>query len=480
MLTPPIRTDQAAIDFAAIRADMGIVDEFPGDVLVEARRVAEKGASPGAASHPDRADDRDIPFVTIDPTGSKDLDQGVHIEPIGQDALRVHYAIADVTAFVVPGGALDGESRRRGMTLYCPDTRIPLYPALLSEGAASLLPDADRPAVLWTIDLDERGEPTAVDVRRTVVRSREQLDYATVQAQSNVGDLHPSIALLPRVGRLRLQSARRRHAIDLDLPDSEVVRGGDGRWTLTRRGILPVEQYNAQISLLTGMCAAQIMLRGGVGILRTLPPPDKGQVAQLRRETAALGIPWPDDTPPGDIVSELDAAQPRHAAFIEDAIRLLRGAGYTTFDGQLPEQTLHGGLGAAYAHVTAPLRRLVDRYATEICLALQAGENVPEWALAALPALPGEMEAATRRGRELDRACTQVVSEFLLAERVGEVLTGVTVQVDEAKHRATILLDEPPVPVHAAADGLVEGARAALRLTSVDRAAHRVDIEVIS
>lgn len=480
MFTPSIRTDQAAIDFAAIRAEMGIADEFPEAAIAEARRAAENGPEAAATSYPERGDDRDIAFVTIDPPGSKDLDQAVYIESIGRDAFRVHYAIADVAGFVIPGGALDAESHRRGMTLYCPDTRVPLYPAELSEGAASLLPDADRPAVLWTIDLDERGEPSAARVRRTVIRSRAQLDYTTVQAQADVGDLHPSIALLPRVGRLRLQSARRRHAINLDLPESEVVRGVDGRWTLVRRGILPVEQYNAQVSLLTGMCAARIMLDGRVGILRTLPPPNAGQITALRRETAALGIPWPDDIPPGDVVSRLDAARPRHAAFIEDAIRLLRGAGYTTFDGDLPAQTLHGGLGAAYAHVTAPLRRLVDRFATEICLSLQAGAAPPQWALAALTELPGEMEAANRRSKELDRASTQVVSEFLLAERVGDVLTGVAVQVDEVRGRATILLDEPPVRVHAPADGLVEGSRAAVRLTAVDRAAHRVDVEVIS
>jgi exoribonuclease R len=480
MLIPSIRTYQAAIDFAAIRAEMGLTEDFPEAVRAEARSVVSAGAAAAAASYPDRGDDRDIPFVTIDPNGSKDLDQAVHVESLDHDAFRVHYAIADVAAFVAPGGALDEESHRRGMTLYCPDTRIPLYPEELSEGASSLLPDVDRPAVLWTIDLDARGEPTAVDVRRTLVRSRQQFDYVTVQAQANVGDLHPSIALLPRVGRLRLQSARRRHAINLDLPESEVVRGADGRWTLTRRSILPVERYNAQISLLTGTCAAQMMLRGRVGILRTLPPPDAAQIAQLRRETSALGIPWPDDIPPGDVVSELDAAQPRLAAFIEDAIRLLRGAGYTTFDGEIPQQTLHGGLGAAYAHVTAPLRRLVDRFATEICLSLKAGRPVPSWVRTALPALPGEMEAANRRGKDLERACTQVVSEFLLAERVGEVLTGVTVQADAARHRATVLLDEPPVAVQTAADGLVEGSRAAVRLTSVDRAAHRVDIAVVS
>ncbi|MEO7124931.1 MAG: RNB domain-containing ribonuclease [Nakamurella sp.] len=493
MRNPPIRADQAAIDFATIRDELGIAHGFADDVHVEARTAAQQVNSTETASYLEslphvnpqvkpvdgkRTDDRDIPLVTIDPTGSNDLDQAVHIAEIA-GGFRVHYAIADVAAFVAPGGAIDAESRRRGMTLYCPDIRVPLYPTELCEGAASLLPDADRLAVLWTIDIDDRGEPTAVDVRRSLVRSRAQLDYVTVQAQTNVGELHPSIALLPRVGRLRLQAARRRHAIDLDLPDSEVVCGDDGRWTLRRREILPVEQYNAQISLLTGMCAAHIMLAGKVGILRTLPPPDHTQIAQLRRATAALGIAWPEGVPPGDIVSELDATQPRHAAFIEDAIRLLRGAGYTAFDGELPEQRMHGGLGAPYAHVTAPLRRLVDRFATEVCLALHAHEAVPAWVRGAFDTLPREMDAATRLSREVDTACTRAVSEFLLAGHVGEVLTGMVVQVEGAKGRATMLLDEPAVRVRTEADGLVEGTRAAIRLVAVDKKAHRVDVELM-
>ena len=43
-------------------------------------------------------------------------------------------------------------------------------------------------------------------------------------------------------------------------------------WHVVFRAPLPVEDWNAQISLLTGMAAAGMMLEAGVGILRTLPP----------------------------------------------------------------------------------------------------------------------------------------------------------------------------------------------------------------
>ena len=122
-------------------------------MLAEAERRAAEPPLP-------ELDATDVPLVTLDPPGSRDLDQAVHLAARG-DGYRVSYAIADVGAFVRPGSAIDAEARRRGQTLYSPDRRTPLHPPVLSEGAASLLPDELGPAVLWTIDLDADGEPVA-------------------------------------------------------------------------------------------------------------------------------------------------------------------------------------------------------------------------------------------------------------------------------------------------------------------------------
>jgi len=223
-----INTTAADIDFAEIRRELGLPDEYPAQAVAEAVRVAEQ--APVA-----ERDATDIPFVTIDPFGSKDLDQAVHLAT-GQDGgFLVHYAIADVAGYVRPGGAIDVESRSRGQTYYSPDVITPLHPFELSEGAASLLPGQTRAAVLWTITLDPVGAPVDVRLERALVRSVAQFDYPGVQADTEANRLHPSIALLPAVGRLRLQAARERHAITLDLPDAEVLRGPDGNWTLELR-----------------------------------------------------------------------------------------------------------------------------------------------------------------------------------------------------------------------------------------------------
>jgi exoribonuclease R len=464
MPTRKIVTPPAAINFDAIRDELGIPSEYPAHAVAEAIAVATRLPRVPEVS--------EFPFVTIDPAESMDLDQAVHLSRDNSGGYVVRYAIADVASFVDPDGPLAEESWRRGSTLYSPDRNTPLHPVQLSEGAASLLPGDQRSAVLWTIRLDDRGEPVEVDVRRTAITSAAKLDYESVQLDADAGTLHPSIELLPEIGKLREELSRRRHAISLDIPDSEIVQGPDGHWTLELRAVSPVERYNAEISLLTGMCAASIMLAGGVGLLRTLPSPTPDQVKALRKTTAVLGIPWPASMPPGDVIAGLNGANPKDAAFLEDAVRLLRGAGYTPFDGAPPKRQEHGGVGAPYAHVTAPLRRLADRFATEVCLALHAGQPVPDWVRTALPELPKAMGAADRKASELSKACSGAVSVFVLHGREGEEFAATVLQIDAERDRAVVVLHEPPVRANCDPDGLVEGSVVRVRLLSADPATH--------
>ncbi|HVD29207.1 MAG TPA: RNB domain-containing ribonuclease, partial [Mycobacteriales bacterium] len=309
-------TVQAPLRFDAVRAELDVPAEFPAEVLAEAEQAA---AAPVLPAY----DATDLPLVTVDPPGSRDLDQALHLAARPGGGFRVSYAIADVAAFVRPGGAVDAEARRRTQTLYSPDLRTALHPPALGEGAASLLPDQVRPAVLWRIDLDPAGEVAAVDVRRALVRSRAQLDYPGLQAAVDAGTAPEPLALLPRVGELRTALARARHATELEVPEQEVLPAEGGGWTVQFRRQLPVERWNAQVSLLTGACAARLMLDAGVGLLRTLPAPLPEDVAALRRLAPALGVDWPAASEPGDVISALDGATPGQAAFLEHAAVLL-------------------------------------------------------------------------------------------------------------------------------------------------------------
>ncbi|MFD9895848.1 RNB domain-containing ribonuclease [Amycolatopsis sp. NPDC059027] len=465
-----IRTHAAGGDFARLRAEFVLPEAFGPDVLAE----AEAAVLDPLASAGEREDATHLPFVTIDPPGSKDLDQAMVIERTRR-GFRVHYAIADLAAFVPPGGALDRESRRRGQTMYLPDGNVPLHPPVLSEGAASLLPGEIRPAVLWTIETDETGELTSTRVRRALVRSTEQFDYETVQAALDAGTPHPSVAALPEIGRARRELAIRRGAVELQLPEQEINGDPDGGWALAQRPRNSVEGWNAEISLLTGMAAAEIMIGARVGVLRTLPDPDGTAVEWLRRSADALGIAWPEATTVSEFLATLDPGKPASMALYTDTTRLLRGAGYTAFDGELPALTTHAGIGGAYAHVTAPIRRLVDRFATEICLAVTAGREVPDWVRAALGEVPELMTASDLLAAKVERACIDQVEAWVLAERVGGEFSAVVLRAEET--RAEILVEDPPVMAKCAGEKFPEGERIAVRLTAVDVEKRKVSFE---
>jgi len=414
---------QLTARFEAVRREFEVPDRFPPEVLAEAAAAA------GAATLPER-DETAVPFITIDPPTSMDLDQAMSIERSG-DGYRVRYAIADVPAFVRAGGAVDAESRRRGQTVYCPDERVQLHPSELSEGAASLLPDQVRPAFVWDMTLAADGEGTAVEVYRAMVRSVRRYDYEQVQKEVDAGTAEECLVLLKEVGEKRVLLERQRGGATLPMPEQEVEEDEHGGFRISFRPLLAAEDWNAQISLLTGMGGADLMLRGKIGILRTMPPPDPRDLARFRRQVRAAGVDWPKDLSYGELLRTLDRSNPRHLALIHEATSLFRGAGYTPFDGEVPAQPTHAAVANPYAHVTAPLRRLVDRFGLVVCEALSAGEEVPGWVREALPTLPEIMSTSDRRTNGVERACTDAVEAAELHPLVGSTVQGVVVDEND-------------------------------------------------
>lgn len=408
--------------FDAIRTEFEVPADFPPDVLAEAA-VAATGWR-----RPDR-DDSQVPFVTLDPPGSMDLDQAMCLERSGT-GFRIRYAIADVPAFVALGGALDRDTRGRGETIYAPDRRTPLHPPQLSEAAASLLPGQPRPAHVWDFALDADGQETRVDLYRSIVVSSARLDYPGVQAQIDAGTAADAMILLREIGERRIDAERRRGGASLPMPSQEVIETAPGRFELRFRPPVPAEEWNAQLSLLTGMAAARIMLSGGMGLLRTMRAPDPQVLQAFRAEATSLGVPWPAELAYGEFLRGLDRGNPVHLSLIHEATRLFRGAGYTAFDGAPPAQPDHAAVAAPYAHVTAPLRRLADRFALTVCQQLVDGTPVPDEVRSALPALPELMRAGDHRAGGVERACTDAVEAAVLSGRIGQQLPATVLDMD--------------------------------------------------
>lgn len=454
---------ELAAALAELRESLDLRTGFSAATMAEAE--AATAAEPSL-------DLRNLPFATLDPAGSRDLDQAFQLER-DRSGYTVRYAIADVPSFVRPGGAVDLEARRRGQTLYAADGVIPLHPRVLSEDRASLRAGADRPALVWSFALDAEGEVTSFRVERALIRSRAQLDYVGTQAALDRGD-GGLAELLPEIGTLRLQQERLRGGASLNLPDEEVVRTTAGDYAIERRRPLPVEDWNAQLSLMTGMAAASMMLDAGVGVLRTMPSPDENAFAAFRHQTAALGQAWTTGTY-GDYLRGLDRAEPHTLPILEAAAALFRGAAYTTFDGDTPKNMVQAAIGAPYAHATAPLRRLVDRWSLTICLAISEGVEVPAWARETLPELPALMRESARRASRLDSATLNHVEAALLIPLVGTAVDATVIEVHDTK--ATVQIADPavtasiPVPPRATPGDVVT-----LRVVSADIARGEVEL----
>ncbi|MBD8010852.1 RNB domain-containing ribonuclease [Microbacterium sp. Re1] len=448
---------QLAEVLAALREGIEAPVEFPPEAIAEAQ--AASAATPGL-------DLRDVPFVTLDPLGSKDLDQAFHLARAGS-GYRVRYAIADVPGFVTPEGAVDAQARLRGQTLYLADGSIPLHPRVLSEDRASLLPDAERPALVWTFSLDAEGSRTDFRLERALIRSRAQLEYVSAQASADRGE-DEHLALLREIGELRRAREAERGGASLNLPDEEVVLRADGHYDIERRHPLQIEDWNAQLSLMTGMAAAELMIDAKVGVLRTMPQPDDAAFERFRRQTQALGRPWISGRY-GEYLRALDKADPLTLPVLEAAASLFRGAGYVTFDGELPAGDLsQAAIGAPYAHATAPLRRLVDRWSLAICLAVSEGRPAPEWARESLAELPGLMQQSAQRASTLGAETINRVEAALLQPLIGQTIEATVIEL-RGEDRAAVQIAHPAVTATAPVPaGTAPGSSVRLRLVAAD------------
>ena len=436
---------------AAIRVQYQLPAAFPPPVL-DAAAAAVGGQ---LAGYVDRTA---IPFVTLDPTSSTDLDQAFAIEVAGGD-LVLRYAIADVGAFVADGDAIDTEAWARGETIYLPDGKVSLYPPAIGESAASLLPDGDRPAILFSVRIGPDGGASLDGVERALIRSRAKLGYATVRPE----DLPAGFDELAQ----RIADAEAvRGAARVDPPQQEVVESADGGFELAFRPMNAMEQANAALSLAANLAIAAALYEHGTGLFRVMPGPDERAIRRLRQSARALGVDWPKDMTLEQREIGLDPNDPKQAAFMLAIRRAGQHASYAPF--HAGERPWHSAMQATYVHATAPLRRLADRYVTQAAFAIANGKPVPDAAAAAFETLPAVMNRGDAKAAQVDSAVLELAEAIVLADQVGETFDGRVTDLDQ--RGARIQIAEPAVITRVPENGLHIGDAVRLRLDEADPA----------
>jgi exoribonuclease R len=434
---------------AKIRAEFHVPDGFPAVVMAAAEAAARRTPN----QHADRTA---VPFVTLDPASSTDLDQAFSIEASSSDLL-LHYAIADVAWFVEDGDAIDREAWTRGETFYLPDGKAGLYPPVLAESAASLLPDGPRPAVVFTVRVAEDGAVKLDGAERAIIQSRAKLAYDSVRAS----DVPAGFA---EMARRMAVNEKGRGASRVDPPEQEVERLADGTFRLSFRPLLQSEQDNAALSLAANMAIADAMLAHHTGLFRVMSEPDDFKVQRLRNAAQALGQSWPATTSLRDYQRTLDPTDPQQAALMLEIRHASPGASYQPYkEGVVP---WHEAMAATYAHATAPLRRLADRYVVRCALAIANGQPVPQAVTDAFARLPKVMGRADSRASQINHAAIDLAEAVMLKGREGETFKAIV--TDLVDHGVRVQLADMPVVANLKASGLGQGDSLKLRLVLAD------------
>ena len=445
-----------------IRREANIPEGFP-DAVTAAARVA--AARPLGSEHVDRTG---LKFVTLDPESSVDLDQAFTIE-VADDDIILHYAIADVGWFVRPGDPLDIEAFNRAVTVYLPDHRATLYPTVLSEGAASLLPDVDRPAVVFTVRVASDGTTKLDGAERSIVRSRAKLAYDGV----NAGDLPAGFDELHR----RIEAAEiTRGAPRVEFPEQEIDRLDDGRYTISFRPRLGSEEQNAALSLATNLSIADALFGAGTGLFRVMPDVSERMHRRLRHSAQAFGLDWPADLALDVFQRSLPRSDRRTSAFLLAVRRAAGGADYAPFEpGKRP---WHSAVAATYAQATAPLRRLQDRYVIEAMLAIAHGRAVPDEIAEAFVTLPAAMSRGEQRANRAERQALDLAESVALSGREGEIFKAVV--LDEGDWGAEIQIVDPAILTKVEVRHVDPGSEIRVRLVVADPATAAVQFERVS
>lgn len=415
----------------------GIPDVFHQDTIDEAEVAAKLPLSPEK-----REDLRAVPIVAIDPADARDHDDAIWAEPDGQGGFRAIVAIADVSFYVRPGGAIDKEARKRGNSVYFPDRVVPMLPEVLSADVCSLKEGVDRAAMACHLTIDAEGRVTDWRFTRALVRIAGNIAYEDAQARIDSGEADESLRNLWDCWKALAAARQKRDPLDLDMPEKRVVLDDKGRIThIALRERLDAHRVVEDFMIAANVAAAKALeSKAAPVVYRLHEVPGREKLLALKDYLATFGrkLAMGQVITPGLFNRMLkDVSDDAERVLIMEAVLRSQTQAYYG-----PRNLGHFGLAlGSYAHFTSPIRRysdllvhraLVDAFGLEQPAPkgdLPAASGLSERDREDLGRVSEAISAAERRAMAAERETIDRYVAAWLSARVGEVfdtrITGV-------------------------------------------------------
>ncbi len=407
----------------------GIPNHFGQEITDEAKLSAKLPVSP---EH--REDLRHVPIVAIDPSDARDHDDAIWAEPDGAGGWRALIAIADVSFYVRPGGALDREARKRGNSVYFPDRVVPMLPEVLSADVCSLRAGEDRAALACHLEIDAQGRVTSWRFTRSIVRIQEVIAYEEAQRRIDCGQAGDNLLHLWSAWRALAAARQARDPLELELPERRVVLDEQGKIAqIALRERLDAHRVVEDFMIAANVAAAKALeAKVAPVVYRIHEPPNREKLVALKDYLATFGR----KLALGQVITPSifnrfikDIADESEKALIMEAVLRSQTQAYYG-----PRNAGHFGLAlGSYAHFTSPIRRyadllvhraLVDGYSLEQPRPksdLPPTSGLSERDRADLVRVSEAISAAERRAMEAERETIDRYVAAWLSARVGEV-----------------------------------------------------------
>ena len=415
---------------------------FGDEVIDEAERAAKLPLTTDG-----REDLRDLPILAIDPADARDHDDAVWAvpddDPGNKGGFRAIVAIADVSYYVRPDGALDREARRRGNSVYFPDRLVPMLPETLSAGVCSLKAGQDRAAMACHLVIDKHGKVTSWRFTRALVRLRANIAYERAQTAYDAGapdagwddDVLSALRHLWACWTLLAKARAARAPLDLDLPERQVILDEQGGIAEIRvRERLDAHRLIEDYMIAANVAAAKALeAKKSPVMYRIHEPPSREKLVSLKDylETFEQGFALGQVITPAVFNRLIDgfSGDDRLPEIMEAILRSQTQAYYG------PANAGHFGLAlGSYAHFTSPIRRyadlivhraLVDSYRLEVPgkpKGLPAKTGLGEADAKGLSRIGEAISALERRAMEAERETVDRYVAAYLAGKVGEIV----------------------------------------------------------